>query len=106
MVLCDICDFDELKTGARGEGMILRYQFSSKLAIALVTIIASAILIWVNIDGANPIISADKIMDIRIMYAIIPTSYDWNNILHMEISIIKSKSVRNSRTISGKRQSK
>ncbi len=70
----DICDFDELKTGARREGMYSAVcGFLIKLAIALVTIIASGVLIWVGIDGANPIISADKIMDIRIMYVIIPT---------------------------------
>ena len=65
---------DELKTGARREGMYSAVSgFLIKLAIALVTIIASAVLIWVGIDGANPIISTEDLVDVRLMYVIIPT---------------------------------
>ena len=70
----DICDYDELNTGSRREGMFSAVcGFLIKLAIALVTIIASTVLIWVGIDGANPIISAADLMDVRIMYVVIPT---------------------------------
>src|SRR5690606_11071976 len=70
----DICDYDELKTGARREGMYSAVTgFLIKLAIALVTIIASAVLIWVGIDGANPIITINDLTTIRSLYVIIPT---------------------------------
>jgi len=70
----DICDADELKTGARREGMYSAVcGFLIKLAIALVTIIASAVLVWVGIGGANPIITVEKLHTVRLMYMIIPS---------------------------------
>lgn len=70
----DVCDYDELKTGARREGMYSAVSgFLIKLAIALVTIAASWVLIAVGIDGANPIISVENITLIRIMYVVIPS---------------------------------
>lgn len=71
----DICDMDELNTGSRREGMYSAVcGFLIKLAIALVTIIASAVLIWVGIDGANPVISVQDLTQVRIMYVLIPTA--------------------------------
>ncbi|MCK9561573.1 MAG: MFS transporter [Bacteroidales bacterium] len=70
----DVCDYDELKTGTRREGMYSAVNgFLIKLAIALVTIIASAVLIWVGIEGANPIISVSNLITIRTLYIIFPT---------------------------------
>ena len=71
----DICDMDELNTGSRREGMYSAVcGFLIKLAIALVTIIASAVPIWVGIDGANPVISVQDLTQVRIMYVLIPTA--------------------------------
>lgn len=70
----DICDYDELRTGARREGMYTAVcGFLIKLAIALVMLVAGAVLIYIGVDGANPVITFEKMFQVRIMYAIIPT---------------------------------
>lgn len=70
----DICDYDEYEHGSRREGMFTAVSgFLIKLAIALVSIIAGYVLILAGIDGANPIISVEKLDLVREMYAIIPT---------------------------------
>ncbi|MDA3882541.1 MAG: MFS transporter [Bacteroidales bacterium] len=70
----DVCDYDELRTGARREGIYSAVSgFLIKLAIAVVTIIASGVLMWVGIEGANPIITVEKLINIRTLYLIVPT---------------------------------
>lgn len=104
----DICDMDELKTGARREGMYSAVSgFLIKLAIALVTIIASAVLIWVGIDGANPIISTDDLVDVRVMYVIIPTIAMLGTIFFIwKYPLSKSKVMEIQEQLAVKRQSK
>ncbi|MCL2328501.1 MAG: MFS transporter [Bacteroidetes bacterium] len=70
----DICDYDELRTGARREGMYTAVSgFLIKLAIALVMIVAGWILVQIGVDGSNPVITIEKMFQVRVLYAIIPT---------------------------------
>lgn len=69
----DICDYDELRTGARREGMYTAVSgFLIKLAIALVSIVAGLILVWIGVDGSNPVITVEKMFTVRVLYMIIP----------------------------------
>lgn len=69
----DICDYDELKTGKRREGMFSAVTgFLIKLSIAFVIFLSSWILIKLGIEGANPILSIDQLITLRTFYIIVP----------------------------------
>jgi glycoside/pentoside/hexuronide:cation symporter, GPH family len=69
----DICDFDELKTGKRREGMYSGVScFIYKFAISITAILTSAILVVVGIKGEVESLSVEAITKLRLMYAIIP----------------------------------
>jgi len=71
----DICDFDEYKTGKRREGMFSAVTgFLIKGSIALVGILTGAVLVFIGIDGANPILSVEKLSTLRVMYIVIPVA--------------------------------
>ncbi|MDR1762253.1 MAG: MFS transporter, partial [Bacteroidales bacterium] len=70
----DICDYDELRTGARREGMYSAVcGFLIKLAQAAVMVAAAWMLVQIGVEGANPVITVEKMLTVRIFYVIIPT---------------------------------
>lgn len=70
----DICDYDELRTGTRREGMYSAVcGFLIKLAQAIVMIAAGWMLVQIGVNGANPVITVEKMLSVRIFYMIIPT---------------------------------
>ena len=71
----DICDWDELNTGKRREGMYAAVTgFLIKLSIAFVIAVSSWVLVQIGISGANPILSPSMIFTLRYMYILIPVT--------------------------------
>jgi Na+/melibiose symporter-like transporter len=71
----DICDYDELKTGKRREGMYSAVNgFLSKLSIAAVTIISSGVLIFLGIKGQDPHLSVQQLFTLRWIYIVVPSA--------------------------------
>jgi len=69
----DICDYDELKTGKRREGMFSAVNgFLIKLSIALVGVITGWVLVALGIGGADPILSQHQLFTLRFLYVLIP----------------------------------
>lgn len=71
----DICDYDELKTGRRNEGMYSAvFAFLTKLAIAVVTAISSWVLVKLGFEGKiiNPTVY--QLFTLRWIYILIPVS--------------------------------
>ncbi|MDR2962718.1 MAG: MFS transporter [Bacteroidales bacterium] len=70
----DICDYDELRTGTRREGMYSAVcGFLIKLAQAIVMIAAAWMLVQIGVDGSNPVITVEKMFTVRVFFVIIPT---------------------------------
>jgi GPH family glycoside/pentoside/hexuronide:cation symporter len=54
-IMPDICDLDELATGARREGMFTAVQaFVSKMEISVMTLLTGVFLAWTGFDAALP----------------------------------------------------
>ncbi len=71
----DICDYDELQTGKRREGMYSAVTgFLIKLSIAFVTIITSLVLIQLGIGGKDPHLTVDQLFTIRWIYIVVPVA--------------------------------
>jgi GPH family glycoside/pentoside/hexuronide:cation symporter len=71
----DICDYDELKTGKRREGMYSAVTgFLIKLSIAFVTIISSWVLIQLGIKGQDPHLSVAQLFTLRWFYIAVPVT--------------------------------
>jgi Na+/melibiose symporter-like transporter len=71
----DICDYDELQTGKRREGMYSAVTgFLIKLSIAAVTVISSWVLIQLGISGKDPQLSADQLFTLRWFYIAVPVA--------------------------------
>jgi Na+/melibiose symporter-like transporter len=71
----DICDYDELQTGKRREGMYSAVTgFLIKLSIAFVTVISSWVLIQLGISGKDPQLSADQLFTLRWFYIAVPVA--------------------------------
>ncbi len=69
----DICDYDELGSGKRREGMYSAVTgFLIKASIAVVTLITSAVLVLLGIGGKDPHLNSHQLFTIRISYIIIP----------------------------------
>lgn len=70
-IISDICDDDELRSGLRREGMFgAVFTFVTKAASALITIVASYILIWAGYKGEP--VSAATITNMRVLFITIP----------------------------------
>jgi len=71
----DICDYDELKTGKRREGMYSAVTgFLIKLSIAFVTVISSWVLIMLGVEGQDPHLNVHQIFTIRWFYIVVPVT--------------------------------
>jgi GPH family glycoside/pentoside/hexuronide:cation symporter len=71
----DICDYDELRTGKRREGMYSAVTgFLIKLSIALVGIITGWALVSLGIGGSDPVLSEHQMFTLRYLYVIIPVT--------------------------------
>lgn len=69
----DICDYDELRTGSRREGMYSAVTgFLIKLSIALVGVITGWALVSLGISGSDPVLSEHQIFTLRYLYVLIP----------------------------------
>lgn len=70
----DVCDYDEMNTGKRREGMFSAITgFLIKLSIALVIAFSSWVLVMLGIDGADPILSVDQLFTLRWFYIAVPS---------------------------------
>jgi Na+/melibiose symporter-like transporter len=70
----DICDYDELITGRRREGMFSAVMgFLTKASIAAVSVITSGVLIYLGIEGKDPKLSVDQLFTIRWIYIVVPS---------------------------------
>ncbi|MFH1195569.1 MAG: MFS transporter [bacterium] len=71
----DICDYDELKSGCRREGMYSAvFGFLSKLAIALVSTVSSWVLVRLGFEGENILPTADQLFTLRWFYIVVPVA--------------------------------
>jgi Na+/melibiose symporter-like transporter len=71
--VADICDFDELKTGSRREGMYSAvFGFIYKNAIGIVALLSSSMLVWAGIDEQTQSVAADSLTRVRLAYLGIP----------------------------------
>jgi Na+/melibiose symporter-like transporter len=71
----DICDYDELKTGRRREGMYSAvFGFLNKAAIALVMLISSWVLVRLGFEGNNIQPTSQQLFTLRWTYIAIPTA--------------------------------
>jgi GPH family glycoside/pentoside/hexuronide:cation symporter len=72
---CDICDYDELKTGRRREGMYSAvFAFLTKLAIAFVMAISSWVLVRFGFEGTDLHPTAQQLFTLRWTYIAIPST--------------------------------
>ena len=70
----DICDYDELKTGRRREGMYSAvFGFLNKAAIALVLLVSSWVLGILGFEGEKLQPTTDQLFTLRWTYIVIPT---------------------------------
>jgi Na+/melibiose symporter-like transporter len=70
---CDICDYDELKTGRRREGMYSAvFAFLTKLAIAFVMSVSSWVLVELGFSGTDIHPTPDQLFTLRWIYIVIP----------------------------------
>ncbi|MBN1763897.1 MAG: MFS transporter [Sedimentisphaerales bacterium] len=80
----DICDYDELKTGYRREGMYSAvFGFLSKLAIALVTTVSSSVLVLLGFEGEDLSPTVQQLFTLRWFYIVIPVAAMMAAILFM-----------------------
>ncbi|MBA7537982.1 putative glycoside/cation symporter YagG [subsurface metagenome] len=70
----DICDYDELKTGRRREGMYSAvFGFLNKAAIALVMLVSSWVLVRLGFEGEDLQPTTQQLFTLRWTYIVIPT---------------------------------
>lgn len=71
----DICDYDELKTGRRREGMYSAvFGFLSKLAIALVSTVSSWVLVKLGFEGEDLHPTLQQLFTLRRFYIVVPVA--------------------------------
>ena len=71
----DICDYDELKTGRRREGMFSAvFGFLNKLAIALVSTLSSWMLVRLGFEGENLNPTIEQLFTLRWFYIVVPVT--------------------------------
>jgi Na+/melibiose symporter-like transporter len=71
----DICDYDELKTGKRQEGMYSAvFGFMNKLAIALVSTVSSWVLVRLGFQGQDLTPTEQQLFTLRWFYIVVPVA--------------------------------
>jgi Na+/melibiose symporter-like transporter len=69
----DICDYDELKTGRRREGMYSAvFGFLNKAAIALVMAVSSWVLVQLGFEGEDLSPTVQQLFSLRLFYIVVP----------------------------------
>ena len=72
-IIADICDWDELKTGLRREGMYTAsLALLMKLAFSLITILSGYILKYSGFDQSLEVQTQDTVMNLRIIFMVVP----------------------------------
>ena len=72
--VADVCDFDELKTGRRREGMYSAvFGFVYKNALGIVALLSSYMLVWAGIDAVSQTVAMESLTKVRVAYIIFPT---------------------------------
>jgi GPH family glycoside/pentoside/hexuronide:cation symporter len=75
-MLADACDYDELSTGLRREGMYgAMYSWFLKTAIAAVIAVSGFLVNWSGVDPERAIQSPQSITNMRLLFALIPTGF-------------------------------
>jgi GPH family glycoside/pentoside/hexuronide:cation symporter len=75
-MLADTCDYDELITGLRREGMYgAIYSFIFKAGVAAVLAVSGLLVNWAGFDQKLPLQSADTVFWMRVLFAIIPAFF-------------------------------
>lgn len=72
-MLADVCDYDELRTGLRREGMYgAMYSWFLKTAIAAVMALSGFLLSWSGVDPELEMQAARSVTVMRILFAVTP----------------------------------
>ena len=80
----DICDYDELKTGRRREGMFSAvFGFLSKMAIAVVSTVSASVLVWLGFQGEDLHPTTQQLFTLRWFYIVFPVVAMFGAILCM-----------------------
>jgi len=75
-MLADVCDYDELSTGLRREGMYgAIYSFISKIGVASVLAVSGFLVTWAGYDASLKLQSEQCILGMRIMFAVVPALF-------------------------------
>ena len=75
-MLADVCDYDELSTKMRREGMYgAVYSFISKSGVAAVLAASGFLANWAGFDPALEIQTEQTVLWIRIMFAVVPALF-------------------------------
>ena len=75
-MLADACDYDELNTGLRREGMYgAMYSWFLKAAIAAVLALSGFLVNWVGFDPLLEVQSAQSITHMRLLFALVPPGF-------------------------------
>lgn len=74
-ILADICDFDDLETGLRREGMFgAAYAFITKLASASITILAGYMLVWAGYRD-SAFVTPETVWNLRVLFIAVPVVF-------------------------------
>jgi glycoside/pentoside/hexuronide:cation symporter, GPH family len=75
-MLADVCDYDELNTCLRREGMYgAMYSWFLKTAIAAVMALSGFLMNWSGVDPSLPVQSGGTVLSMRILFAVIPAVF-------------------------------
>lgn len=72
-MLADVCDYDELNTGLRREGMYgAMYSWFLKAAIAAVIAVSGFLVTWSGVDPALDVQAIEAVTTMRVLFAVTP----------------------------------
>ena len=75
-MLADACDYDELKTGLRREGMYgAMYSWFLKTAIAAVVAVSGFLVNWSGVDPELAVQSPQAVINMRLLFALTPPAF-------------------------------
>jgi GPH family glycoside/pentoside/hexuronide:cation symporter len=75
-MLADVCDYDEVSTGLRREGMYgAIYAFICKAGVASVLAVSGFLVNWAGYDASLKLQSEHCILWMRIMFAVVPALF-------------------------------
>jgi len=75
-ILADVCDYDELNTGLRREGMYsAMYSWFIKAGVSGVLAVSGFLIKWSGIDPALDCQNSGAILKMRVFFALVPPSF-------------------------------